>query len=160
MVGREFSNIRQLLVVFGKKKNQPSRRDGDLLKKIKKWFSSVSCSNLALRILKLRRENFKQTGSSIFKIGWELRSPQSIECTALQQRPGVKEPSVPTTPPRVSHTNGAAQAATALVVKELGPSVPHDTTAATNQRVVIEREMIVWNLSNKLKVMITLLNTK
>jgi len=37
---------------------------------------------------------------------------------------------------------------------------PHDTTAATNQRVVIEREMIVWNFSNKLKVMITLLNTK
>ena len=34
-----------------------------------KSFSAVSCSNLALRILKLRRENFKQTGSSIFKIG-------------------------------------------------------------------------------------------
>ena len=51
----------------------------------KKCFSAVSCSNLALRILKLRRENFKQTGSSIFKIGWELRSPQSIECTSLQQ---------------------------------------------------------------------------
>ena len=44
-----------------------------------KWLSAVSCSNLALRILKLRRENFKQTGSSIFKIGRELRSPQSIE---------------------------------------------------------------------------------
>ena len=34
-----------------------------------KWFSAVSCSNLALRILKLRREDFEQTGSSTFKIG-------------------------------------------------------------------------------------------
>ena len=69
-------------------------------------------------------------------------------------------PSVPHNTTKGCHTNGAAQAATALVVKELGPSVPHDTTAATNQRVVIEREMIVRNLSNKLKVTITLLNTK
>ena len=34
-----------------------------------KLFSAVSCSNVALSILKLRREDFKQTGSSTFKIG-------------------------------------------------------------------------------------------
>ena len=52
---------------------------------VEKCFSTVSCSNVALRIVKLRREDFKQTGSSTFEIGWELRSPQSIECNAFQQ---------------------------------------------------------------------------
>ena len=71
--GREKWNL--YLCSFRTFDNEPhSRRVRDP----KKWFSAVSCSNLALRILKLRREDFKQTGSSTFKIGWELSSPQSI----------------------------------------------------------------------------------
>ena len=41
---------------------------GEAVRDPKKWFSAVSRSNLALRILKLRREDFKQIGSSTFKI--------------------------------------------------------------------------------------------
>ena len=67
------------------------RRVETLVDGPQKWFSAVSCSNVALRILKLRREDFKQTGSSTFKIGWELSSPQSIVSAEGGLRPCVQK---------------------------------------------------------------------
>ena len=76
-------SLLSLLVNFHQNKVQgissiTNARKLTLFKESKKWFFAVSCSNLALRILKLRRKDFKQIGSSTFNIGLELSSPQSL----------------------------------------------------------------------------------